>query len=104
MNGRDATAPSESPIYEGEKAHEVKVAFINLVRWNCVEMDGIAVTWAIARIDFIPNLQNVLIIRKVKHKRKSEEESANLLSTTARIESAHIIKHQLSAELAVLPV
>jgi hypothetical protein len=55
---------SEFPIYEGKNVHQVKVAFIDLVGWNCVEVDGIAVTWAIARIDFIPNLQNVLIMKK----------------------------------------
>lgn len=64
MNGRDATALSESPIYEGKKVHQIKVAFIILVGWNCVEVDKIAVTWAITRFDFIPNLQNVLIRKR----------------------------------------
>jgi hypothetical protein len=104
MNGRDTTAPSESPIYEGKKVHQVKVAFINLVGWNCVEVDRIAVTWAITRIDFIPNLQNVLIGKRSEERNRKKKKRADLLSTTARIESTNVIKHQLSTKLAVLSV
>jgi len=92
---------SKFPIY---KAHvKVKAPFSNLVRWDSVEVDGIAVTWAVARVNFIPNLQNLLILRKEKNEIVKKKKT-DLLSASTRIKPPDIIEHQLSTKLAVLPI